>query len=75
MGEIPRDIVEAAELRFSKENTLIMYPRAVLKSLGEEAQTESDNATSSSSESDSDSDNDDKVSLGNADEIHPPVKT
>lgn len=75
VGETPRDIAEAAELGFSKEHTLIMYPRAVLKSLGEEVETESDNATSSSSESDSDLDNDDEVSLSNADEIHPPAKT
>lgn len=75
VGETPRDIAEAAELGFSKEHTLIMYPRAVLKSFGEEVETESDNATSSSSESDLDSDNDDEVSLRNADEIHSPVKT
>lgn len=73
VGETPRDIVEAAELGFSKEHTPIMYPRAVLKSLGEEVETDSDNATSSNSESDSDSDNDDEVSLCDTDEAHSPI--
>ncbi len=75
VGETPRDIAEAAELGFSKEHTLILYPRAVLKSLGEDIETDSDNASSSSSESDSDSDNDDKVSLGDVEEAHPTTKT
>lgn len=74
MGETSRDIAEAAKLRFSKEHAMIMYPRAVLKSLGEKVETDSDNTTSSSSESDSDSDNDDEVSLCGADEADPPVK-
>lgn len=43
VGKTPRDIVEAAELGFSKEHTLIIYPRAVLMSLGEEVETDSDN--------------------------------
>lgn len=35
---------------------MYLYPRVVLKTLGEELETDLDNATSSSSESDSDPD-------------------
>lgn len=73
MEEIPRDIIEAARLGFSKEHTPIMYPRAVLKSLGKKVETNSDNAILSNSETDLDSDNDDKVSLYNVDEAHLPT--